>query len=506
MNKLFSRFKRRLMVEAVGRAALNGALIGGSIELVFLIVMHLISVDPGWLWIAVSFAVPFIVSFALFFGIAYYPTQKRVARRIDECGLEERAGTMLQFKNQSSHIIDLQRRDATERIIKTQTQNLRFAFSRKAIVACGLILALGIGCAFVPYTIMNIFAEEEPVSDDTEEQMIKELLDQLRQKVDDAEIADGIKEDLDRVLDELEEDLEQAESDLEQAAQISNAESQIEDILGEYVTKDEIGEALEEFDSTAELGKAIERGDKEGVSEALDKMQSEIEGLDGEKQAEKLDGIAEDIKNALEMSGAPEDDSLREALESFSDALAEAADKSEAGEEIDPELDEAFDKAEEEINSALDEQEKIEEALKDLESTLEEAKDEMLGREPEESGEMPEGEMSRPEGEMPEGEMSRPEGEMPEGEMSRPEGEMPEGEMTGGEFPEGDMSGGGMGGTEGNGSSSMTEGIYDPSLGAVQYGEVFAAYYAEYLASLKEGEIPEDMQTILDKYYESLNK
>ena len=84
MNKIFDRFKRRLMTEAIGKSALNSALIGGSIELIFLIVMHLISVDPGWMWIAVAFALPFFLSFALFFGIAYYPTQKRVARRIDE--------------------------------------------------------------------------------------------------------------------------------------------------------------------------------------------------------------------------------------------------------------------------------------------------------------------------------------------------------------------------------------------------------------------------------------
>lgn len=502
MNKLFDRFKRRLMVEAVGKSALNAALIGGGIELAFLTVMHLISVDPGWTWIAVAFAAPFLLSFVLFFSLAYYPTQKRVARRIDECGLEERAGTMLQFKDQSSHMIELQRADATERINKTETKSVRFRFVPKTLVACAVIIALCIGCAFVPYTIMDVFAEEEPVADDSEEQKIKELLEELRQKADGLEVSDEIKDELDRVLDELADDLENAESDLEGAGQIADAKDQVEDIRNENVTKDDIGSSLEEFDSTAELGEAIERGDQEGVSEALDKMQSEIEGLEGEEQAEKLDEIAEDIKNALEMSGAPEDDDLREALDNFSDALADAADKAEAGEEITTELEETFDKVEEEINSALEEQEKIEEALKDFENALEDAKDEMLGKEPEESGEMPEGEMTRPEGEM-----TRPEGEMPEGEMTRPEGEMPEGDVTGGEMPEGGMpEGGGAGGGKGNSSSSMTEGIYDPTLGAVQYGEVFAAYYAEYLASLKDGEIPEDMQTILDKYYESLNK
>ena len=100
MNKIFGRFRRRLMLEAIGKASLMGALIGASVELIFLVVMHLISRDPEAMWINIVFAAPFCIAFALFFGIAYYPTQKRVAKRIDESGLQERAGTMLQFKDQ----------------------------------------------------------------------------------------------------------------------------------------------------------------------------------------------------------------------------------------------------------------------------------------------------------------------------------------------------------------------------------------------------------------------
>ena len=84
---------------------------------------------------------------------------------------------------------------------------------------------------------------------------------------------------------------------------------------------------------------------------------------------------------------------------------------------------------------------------------------------------------------------------MPEGE--RPEGEMPEGEMP--EGMEGEMPGDG----EGEGST-MTEGIYDPVSGSVTYGEVFAAYYAQYLEALETGEVPEDLQEIMDQYFSAL--
>lgn len=55
---------------------------------------------------------------------------------------------------------------------------------------------------------------------------------------------------------------------------------------------------------------------------------------------------------------------------------------------------------------------------------------------------------------------------------------------------------------EGN---TMTEGIYDPVLGNVPYGKVFAAYYAKYLKALEEGTVPKDLQDIMDKYFSSLN-
>jgi hypothetical protein len=42
-------------------------------------------------------------------------------------------------------------------------------------------------------------------------------------------------------------------------------------------------------------------------------------------------------------------------------------------------------------------------------------------------------------------------------------------------------------------------------MGIVEYGQVFAAYYAEYLTAVSEGKVPADVQELLEKYFESLN-
>lgn len=483
MNNLFDRFRHRLLIEAIGKSALMGGLIASSIELAFLIVMHLIARNPGFLWIGIVFGVPFGVVFGLFLGVVYYPTEKRVAERIDATGLQERAGTMLQFRDQNSSIIEMQRNDATQRIQQIETKKIRFAFAPKMIVACAVMMALSISCMFVPY---SIFAQDDLVANDERSEWIEKLLEELRDKVENADVSEDIKDRLDGVLEDLEEDLNNAGSELEQVGDINKAESKIEAILKEYLTKYSIGAALKKFETTKELGEAIEKGDTEGVSVALDNMENKILSYANKEQAVYLDTIASDIAKALEISGASATNSLYIALDVFSKTLSSIADKVESGNDATDDIRKAISKAETDILSALDEQAKIEDLLKDLEGTLEDAKNEVLGTE----GESQEGE---------EGEQGD------KGEGDNPEGVKP-GEGEEGELPGGSKPGDGEPGEGDTDSSTMTEGIYDPSSGNVQYGEVFAAYYAEYLASLKEGEIPEDIQTILKRYFDSLNK
>ena len=52
--------------------------------------------------------------------------------------------------------------------------------------------------------------------------------------------------------------------------------------------------------------------------------------------------------------------------------------------------------------------------------------------------------------------------------------------------------------------STMTEGFYDPVLGYVTFGEVYATYYAEYLQALRDGKVPEELQEKMDKYFSGL--
>jgi len=484
LQKLFSRFKQKLLFETALKSLLFAVMTSALTVFAVSLVYHIMLKETALMTTAIAGGGVFLLSFIIFFAVTY-PTKKKVARRIDSAGLQERASTMLELKNDKSEIAALQRKDAADKIGSLSAENVKFNFRKKEFILCVVSVCLAAVMLCLPATLFafNVGADTGTSEND---EVLRELLDKLRQDVKDAELNEELKEELNDIIDKLEEKLKQADSELEQAAQIEQAKQEMEDLMNSLLTKKKIGEELQKFDLTRKLGEAISKGDTEKVSAALEELEDKL------KEDRTLTGeLSSDITSALVASGVEETDSLFSALNDFSGSLFDLDTSSGSFEK---ELEEIFDKAEEEINAALEEQAKIEKELGKLEDEMSDAKDEVLGNEkPEESGE---GEP--PEGEKPEGE--KPDGEKPDGE--KPDGEMPDGEMPDGERPEGEMPEGEGGEGELNG---MTEGIYDPVSGSVKYGEVYAAYYAEYLRALENGGIPEELAEIYDKYFSSLN-
>ncbi len=495
MKKEMQRFKRKLLAEGLLKSFIGGVICGAGVLFLFLIVMHLLSNEPRvWMMLA-AFGAPFVFAGMLLFVIRYYPTRKRVAGRIDASGLEERVGTMLELKNEATLIARLQREDAMEHLRIATTKQMKMQFRKAPIIACAILLSLCIGMMFVPYTIMGVIAAEATERAE-EEKMIKEMIEALRQTVDEAKVSDTLKNEMYDIIDELEKSISKDDTTLEKVAKISQAEKKIQELLAKAVTKYAIGSALQQFESTKELGKAISAGDTDAVSAALLTMKESFEALSGQEQADLLATVSDDISQALALSQVESGDALYDALATFSEQLADLGKKA-TGTDVTDGIETAVSEAEAAIIAALGEQADIEATAESFSELMEETKDELLGNESEseetEEGEQTEGEQSEgEEGEKPEGEEGQQDGEKPEGEEN---GEQPEGE--GGEF---------SGEGEGSGLGNMTEEIYDSTTGNVEYGEVFAAYYAEYLKSLEEGEIPEDMQTIIEEYYNSLNQ
>ena len=489
MKKEMKRFKHKLFIESLVKACVRGITCGAVVLFVFLVVMHILSREPEVWLIVMMFGLPFLLTALLLFLFRYYPTQRRTAARIDASGLEERIGTMLEMKETHSPIAELQRKDAMEHLHNASTKQIKIMLKKSSLITCSIMVCLSIGLLFVPYNIMSVFAGQQ-LAEAEENEKIEEMIEELRKLVEEADVSDELKEQLNDVIEALEESISKEDTTLEKVAKISAAKKKIQEILESAITKYSIGSALQQFESTKELGKAISASDTESVSTALQTMKESFLALSGQEQAELLANVSEDIAQALAISGVESGDALYDALSTYSDSLSEISEDA-SSQDVSSKIEAAVSTAEEAIIAALTEQAGIEETAENLNDIMDEAKDDLLGNETQESqdesGESSEGE----EGEKPEGE----EGEQPEN------GEKPEGED--GEQPQGgEASSEG----EGEGLGNMTEEIYDSSTGNVEYGEVFAAYYAKYLASLEEGEIPEDMQTIIEEYFNSLNQ
>ena len=213
------------------------------------------------------------------------------------------------------------------------------------------------------------------------------------------------------------------------------------------------------------------------------------------------------MKEALAKSGVPEEDSLYAALDSFADQLSPIADGAAENEDVTAQVEEVVEQAKNSIKAVLGEQNKAGVVRDNMVALLRSAKSDLLTgdfliwesdtvSEDDPKGETAETAETTEVGETTAGEENPGEdGDPSEGE-SEGEGES-DSENTQ-ESPNGKPADGTM--------TSMRESIYDPALGTVPYGEVFAAYYADYLASVNDGEFSAEAQDILEKYFEALNK
>ena len=484
-NKLFRAFKFRLLWEGILKAGIFSITTGAGAVFVASLIYHIIGQKAPTQVLIWAFGAVFLISFVLIFFLRLYPTKKAVAARIDETGLQERVGTMLEYKDGDTEILKLQRSDALMHLNRVQPRQLKSHLRKKDFLVCMISVLLTAILLMIPYDLfsVDVVATEENAE---QEETVRELIEQLREEVKEAALSAELEEQLNDIIDKLEEDLQNTSSELETAAQIEQARQQLQEALEQALTKYKIGEALQKYDLTRTLGEAISAGDIDGVSAAMVELEVLL-NIDNSL----ITTLRENVLSALTDSGVATEDALYQALDTFAADLAGVA----ASEDIANSLAEAITTAEAAIIAALEGQAAIESAMEALSDMMSEAKDEVLGIEPEMSEEGEQGEGEMPEGEMPDGEM--PEGEMPNGEM--PDGEMPEGETPDGQPPSG------MGEGEEQ-EPTMVEGFYDPISGDVSYGEVFAAYYAEYLEALENGEVSEELQEIMDRYFEILEQ
>lgn len=478
-KRLLGRFRRRLFGQALIRSLLWGMTAGAAALFVCSVIWHLLIKTPSVIWLAGSFAAGFIVGFAPCM-VLNFPTYRRVAARLDQTGLQERVGTMLQFGKNQGLMVELQRKDAAQHIRETASNKLKPRISLKELLALGIAAALCVTMLLIPYDLLAP-PPEKPDEVTQWESEVHTMIDGLRQQLRDSYLTAEAQAEIDAILAQLEQDLLNTDSELEQAALIQQAQDDIQDVLYNTISRRVIGRAMQQYDLTTGLGAQISKDDHFWeISDQMAQMKRDITGPN--KQLTKL---GNNLHNALEISGADPADGLYMALDEFGTALIDMANytigpDAEQGWTM-SDLDFLFEVSEERIFAALEQQSHDEAEVANMDGMISQSLQSLMDQA---------GENTPQQGGKPQS-MGQS-GKQPQGSG---EGNS-DGTPIGGMFDDGGLD---------PERTTMLEGIYDPMSGDVTYGEVFAAYYAQYLQMLDAGEIPEELRSYFERYFSSLS-
>ena len=401
---LLDRCFQKLKLEAFLKSALWGLLAGAAAVTATAALAYLAKLDALLLIIGAFILFAAGTTAPLYF-LRFRPTLEQAALRADGLGLEERTVTMLELakKSDNSEIAGIQRQNTFKFLEKYRSANIGFRLFKKPVFCVLLASVLALSASGIVLSVSSVRqaraqlipppAHEAEIL--PEDRIIEELIEDLRELIDNSKVSDELKDKLHEIVDDMETDLENYDTINEKIAVISDTAERIKDIIERELAKKPIAEELQERDSTKELGEAIETEDGDTIDDAFDKILEDIEGKQGEEKREAANQIAKDIEDALNEAQKP-DSALEKALRDLAEALKEAAsDSSEPGESGDEKLDEAAEKALSEAGEKVKEalegekqagetdgkmQERIEQAIDELEKLLEENEGEGEGQ------------------------------------------------------------------------------------------------------------------------------
>ena len=147
-KQFFAKHHKRLVTEAILRAAMCGLLIGSCAN--FLAAMFAWYYDFGGILFAIGVGAGVgLIAAVILYAVKFKPSIKELAYRVDRLGLEERMVTMLEFQNDDSVIARLQRENAKEHLKDVEDKKLRMRLPKVVSVLAVLALILGCGMTTV---------------------------------------------------------------------------------------------------------------------------------------------------------------------------------------------------------------------------------------------------------------------------------------------------------------------------------------------------------------------
>ncbi len=176
MNEGFKKFKKKIFLEALIKSIVIGISIGIILFTVPYLYILIKEIDFSILYLLLMALVGMIISFGLSYLILKQ-NDKKIAKRLDkELNLNEKVQTMVEYMNEDSPIVNIQRENTQEILNQTSLKKLTTKISAFLIVLVVISLSLGVTTLAYPKPEVNPLPEKEWSSDDWTKNAIYNLI------------------------------------------------------------------------------------------------------------------------------------------------------------------------------------------------------------------------------------------------------------------------------------------------------------------------------------------
>lgn len=459
------KFKKKILYELIIKSVAFGLSVGIIISATVLIVCKKSGIEllPIY-YILMGLGSAAIISLGIFF--LFKPNNTQLAKRLDaQLDLKQKIETMVEFENDDSLMVKLQRENAQEILEKTPVKHLKMRFHWSIFLVPVIALAILIPSLTLP---MKATAEEEPPiidpSYDVDDKTIQAILDMIKEIENRTQLDAAVQEAYIQELRDLISGLSQEnlhESDKNALVMVTIQKAL--DTCNAFISHKEVGAVLISSENTniRNIGKALRRNVSEDTLNQLEYLRSNLVGAENDEDIEiTLTFLRRDVVEALKNSDVDSERSLYKAMSSFAANLSDCAGEK----DLNKLVLQTYTRSLIDLEKALDCEELTTDTYQYIELQLRKIFNLKNNTDP----------------------------ETPE----EPEPDDP----TKNEDDIGDIGGAGTGDT----LFASDEKFFDPERGLVKYGDVISDYQSVITAMILEGKISPEMQEYFEAYFELL--
>ena len=142
LKQMLKKHYLRLVLEGILKSVLAGLAIGFAANFLTALLGWVFSFGGIWLAIGIG-AAAWAIGGVLMYFFKFKPSIEETAQRMDRLGLEERAITMLELKEDDSYIASVQRENAKRSIARIEGRKIRIRIPR--VIVCLAVIAAVLG-------------------------------------------------------------------------------------------------------------------------------------------------------------------------------------------------------------------------------------------------------------------------------------------------------------------------------------------------------------------------